>query len=365
MSRTTKTKKLKRSSTKAARGAPRKAKPRARRRAAKRGAAAPDISAFLEEVGVTGRVPAGSAWVRKPRPAKGTYRGDAPAQVPLRQAFDFGSGSVLPLKVRKADVSFAFYTSKVDLGWLALEVDARRTVKPDLPTLDLGDGKKLVGLREGQLAYLNGSSSGMIVENSAEVARCTYLKAEPARLVIEDVIARFGAPSWLATEARRLARLPGPLARALAVGMLGRLWSRGTVPEAKVRSQILAGVTASQRAQGWWRGLDDTTRGEVEATALDQAGFLLDSLTSIDESATSDRELAKGLASRWLDDRDDLQSIAWLMGPDSATLAGALASLDREAISRLALLADLGVDESPRRSAASWMEPEAWWAGVR
>lgn len=321
---------------------------------------------LLAELGIEGRVARAAKRIRKPRRA-GVARGDAAVSIPFERAFDLASGAVVQLA--RADAPFGalgLFTSTIAPGWLGIEVDAVRTVRGEAQVKELGPGRKLVGVRPGGSVFLNGSEPGALIVNEAAAVTISEIAPAPAADVIAEIVATFGAPQWLKRESSRLARLPGPLAPAKAVGMAARLWTRGEIAENQIRETMMSGRTPTRIAREWWHGLGGAARDEVLSTALDEVVTLTESLTELADLAAVDRGFARAAAARWLDARDDLQSVSWLMREkDETPLAEALRELDQHAVTHLALWTDLAVGPGARRAATSWIEPGAWWGRLR
>ncbi len=178
----------------------------------------------------------------------------------------------------------------------------------------------------------------------------------------DALLGGFDAPGWM-TDPLRVAPPRDAYAVCAAVGTLGRLWSHlgTTTTAADARARLRADDHPWARARRWFDALPAGYRPAVDARARAECGALSDALDHFDDA---DREAARPEALAWLERRDDLASVAALLGttPDDP-LGAALAALDRAAGVRATLWRWLSPLTSPRLVAVAWQSPEAWWAG--
>lgn len=181
----------------------------------------------------------------------------------------------------------------------------------------------------------------------------------------DALLGGFEAPSWLTAPLDPSLRLDA-FAVVAAVGTLGRLWSpRGTrTPVAEAMARVRAHDDPLARAIAWARTLPAEVCVAAEELSRLEVDALAGSLESLSVGTADDLALSREDARAWLERRDDLASVATLLGAlgRGAPLRAWLDSLDRHARTHATTLGALAPIDSPRLGAVAWQEPDAWWA---
>lgn len=177
----------------------------------------------------------------------------------------------------------------------------------------------------------------------------------------ETLLGGFDAPSWLTAPLDPSLRLDS-YAVVAAVGTLGRLWSpRGTAtPVAAAMARVRAGDDPLARAIRWARALPAETCVAATELARLEVDALAEALEALGFESSDDQADARD----WLERRDDLASVATLLGAvgQGNALRQWLEGLDDRARTHATMWGLLSPVTSPRLEAVAWQEPDAWWA---
>lgn len=189
--------------------------------------------------------------------------------------------------------------------------------------------------------------------------------SDPCILAPFNVAERLGLaqrPAWVPPSSMSLGPVDGYTA-AVEMAVVARLWpGRGdAVDLAAARRRLVAGDGPLDRARRW---LDSVPRlrGHVIAAARAQVSLLHNDLDRIARDPAGAGDTARGEALAWVHERDDLASVALLLGVDAEPVSRALVPLDRFARTHATMWRYLGPITSARLSEVAWQEPEAWWA---
>ncbi len=172
---------------------------------------------------------------------------------------------------------------------------------------------------------------------------------------------------WLLEEAKAFAEAQSPINSATAAGLIGRLWS---APENQVQLPSFKTDTQEQnnsprqRAIQWFMALDASSRTAVEKSAEVEAMALEEQLPALCNAVSAPGPAAVERAQAWLLQRDDLESVAWLLRQAGIglQLSPMLAHLDlRAAVSVTAFAKSTSLSSIPRLAAVARQEPECWW----
>jgi hypothetical protein len=171
-------------------------------------------------------------------------------------------------------------------------------------------------------------------------------------------------PAWLVSEVQALAGSPNVVHRLASMGIVLRLWSpTGAAATAALR---WSGVRPAARVKEW---LARVPRDELSAlceVSVEAAGLLFERLAELRELATHDEgQSVRSLASRILEERDELESLARVLdlAGRASAVADTLRAFDSQAVAHWSAFGELEdrVATEHLRSVA-WQEPDAWWA---
>lgn len=211
---------------------------------------------------------------------------------------------------------------------------------------------------------------GRVAPVASDELRSLSTWAPPERPTIaspgaDALLGGFDAPAWL-TAPLDSSLLLDAFAVVAAVGTLGRLWSpRDTrTPFVEAMARVRAHDDPLGRAIAWARTLPPEACLAAEELARLEVDALVGSLESLTLGTADDLALSPEDARAWLERRDDLASVATLLGAvgRGAPLRAWLDSLDRHARTHVSTLGALAPIGSPRLGAVAWQEPDAWWA---
>jgi hypothetical protein len=191
---------------------------------------------------------------------------------------------------------------------------------------------------------------------------------------LETLLAGESAAPWLQAAFEAQVAMGTLFSRAAAAGLLGRLWtppwSAGREAEGGLPSSILAalaGKTPKAQVVSWFRDRGPTCYEPLAVQAIYRADDWLERLDRLVARVAADPIRARPMAHGLLLERDDLQSVAWLLEQvgEATALRAALERLDREASYRHSIWSLVGgFGDDARLSAVSWQEPEAWWGAL-
>lgn len=313
------------------------------------------------------------------RRAAGAALGKAPSTLTLEQAL--GRLQTLPVQVSPEVTSLIegleAFESRRAPGVFGLSFPADRAweVEGGARELEVEQGKArrgkvTVGMPPGSALYSNGRRPGLLVAATASGLEFRTLGSRglgpPPAALADEILIEFGAPAWLAREARMFTSAEGPLAPVVGLGILARLWAGG-VPESgrkRMLARIRKGDSPSRRLERWWEMERSRRWADVEAAALELVSELTRGLGTL---ASSRRRATRGsppAALDWLRRRDDLSAVEYVAPVESRRrLAPAIRELDRLASRNGAVFKKVDVTQDDRLLAVSWMEPDAWWPG--
>lgn len=228
--------------------------------------------------------------------------------------------------------------------------------------------------REGVRALLEfeGSSASLFPLSPAEPLSLPVPSplSLPGAPPMDSLLADLTAPAWLA---EAYARDSGGslLARCEAVGRLGRLWSTAAMHRASgpaALDALLRGEDPGTRARAWFAALDEVTREELFAHAQHECDLLAEELEGLLlHAAEGERAFASRLAVRWLERRDDLESLAVLAAKCEGVevLRQQLGVLDDEARTHATLWRDLAPLRSEQLDTSASEDVGTWWTELR
>ena len=201
-------------------------------------------------------------------------------------------------------------------------------------------------------------SEGILVFRAGDV---TYLQFLP-EVRLEAWLGGESLQPWLARTVGELARSPSMLSRATAAGHVARLWAPASDPLAAFRRMISAGETPATAAMRWFEGVSPALRRRVEQGALFEADTLAEELPWLQGLAARGPDASREAIREWLHRRDDLASVAHVLGGGSTDLRRSLENLDRAASLRMTALARVRFSGDERLDEVARQEPERWWA---
>lgn len=244
-----------------------------------------------------------------------------------------------------------------DLGWV---LDTR--------------GDQLVAVlrgADGGATYVSGARGeleiGQILLGAESVAPFPFTPLEQVPLpALGELMEQLGVQRWLRDEVDQRAASTLPLTRAAAVGLASRLAVTALERPGELFRRIVSGAPDPiDELRTWARGLSPALLDQLTAAALEDAALLGDELEALPRRLTEDDAAAAALALAMRRDRDDLESVAFVLRaarPDTS-LTEALRALDGRASAHLTsfdLVTD--PDADPRLlGAVSVAQPAAWW----
>ena len=191
---------------------------------------------------------------------------------------------------------------------------------------------------------------------------------------LDALFAHRPAEDWLIGYARALFNERHRYSQALAVGLMGRLWSpphsslgRASRPDGGAPDdfeELIARPPPSAVARSWYEQLDKSIQCAAEDEACDLADDLRPALYELTALASlPDGERLLRAALRWATVRDDLECLAFLLGRKrrGTKLQGSLEHLDRETANHLSIFSGQDLCKDPRLRTVSWQEPDQWW----
>lgn len=295
---------------------------------------------------------------------------DAPIGIPLRVA-----STSRPLQL--ADVPISIVSWETSANIIVCEATPPATLVPKLGAafpwresalvLHLGAGLLIVEItgadRELYLIGEPGRTGRGSLIAVFEVRRMA-LSNTPKDDAISGILEGLHVQPWLLGHAHRLMLRGTVLYRASAAGLMARLW----VPsDAADRDLVREGSGLPARA----RELVESFSTEEITTILNEAlawvARLSQGLNALVRAAVDAPEEVPGLANAFVGERDDLESVQWVLAVShhQSRLDAALAELDRQVTMNLSVFAfapELGDDD--RILAVHWQEPEQWWGGL-
>lgn len=176
--------------------------------------------------------------------------------------------------------------------------------------------------------------------------------------------------SWIASRYEAAASHPvGVIERAASLGSLLRHAAPRDATGSKhvdegplERADRLA--LPARRVLDWAASLDATQRDELTRAGCERAQALAESLASLTlHIAESPKDAVRG-ALRWLRDRDDLESVAALLGSGTeqrVVLSDALETLDEEAILDASAWREVAPLDDVQLRAGLCDDPSLWW----
>jgi hypothetical protein len=184
---------------------------------------------------------------------------------------------------------------------------------------------------------------------------------------VEAWFARDPGPRWLEDTARRLAASASSFDRAAAAGLVVRLWhAQGTERARDSLRRLMAGEpTPWSVPHTWFAGLGAEVHAAVERWAHARLHDLLEELPEIAEGAVAGDGTARGRLLGWLHVRDDLESVARLLGELGwFRVAKELRCLDEEAAVRGTAWLFVEAFDDARLFAAGADDPDCWWGSL-
>jgi CheY-like chemotaxis protein len=270
--------------------------------------------------------------------------------------------------------------------------DSRLVVLGDVPVVARAGAAELVP-ELGWLVDTRGNNAAIIIGTSSREAR--YLSAENGRIALGHIeygarssssfqfhdVPRFDLPDlaslansigikrWLRDEIAQRSESESVLVRAAAVGLTGRLAMCDLEePDLVFASIMNGGMDPLDLLRAWAAALPREVVAYLEASALDEAGVLVDQIDELERLVSGDHSMAARSALSARLRRDDLESVAYVLRQACAEtlVVDALKALDRRATAHLTAL-DLVSDDDvdpPLLGAVSAAQPEAWWGTV-
>lgn len=170
---------------------------------------------------------------------------------------------------------------------------------------------------------------------------------------------------WLLDESAALVSSAGALSRTAGVGLIARLWMpRDRAGRTLAQKRLASGEDVpSSLAIRWFQALDADMRDSIRRSAVGAAESLRDALPSLEESIADEHPQVATIARTWLRERDDLESVVFLIarGDPAPDVAAAVAELDEETSTYHSMWSELAPFDEPRFRAVAWQEPDAWW----
>jgi hypothetical protein len=212
-------------------------------------------------------------------------------------------------------------------------------------------------------------NDGVLIEGGELAVLEERIPLPPEASVASDAIAwaRVSADPWLLAEVEPYAADPGPLAQAIAAGIVARL---APPPASRAEKQaaveaLLAGRPMPELypERTWALGLGHDQRATIERHALAAADFIGEELERLarDPEPGDPGYRAELRAARRM--RDDLEGVRILLavGGGGARLAAALADLDERAEIIVRSLPAPAREGDERLRRAAQVNPEGWW----
>jgi hypothetical protein len=181
--------------------------------------------------------------------------------------------------------------------------------------------------------------------------------------------------NWIREIVEESQRQTSVIPEVISAGVVARLWSpldhAGKLAE--VERQILENQGPRVAAVEWFRGIaaDPETLDQIVSFIDGKAHYLAGHLQPLKQALGEEWKDAQGAALNWLHERDDLESIRFLLdsvrqGDDLLLVHVCLQALDRDALSANSPCHDMwalveGLDKDARLLDVSWQEPESWW----
>lgn len=265
-----------------------------------------------------------------------------------------------PQLVLLGDAPVAIHAGRVahsdELGWV-LDTRAERSVVVLQP-----------GGADGAAMYVCGERGVLTFGHVTYAIPPFTFAAEPQLELpgLESMLDRLGVKRWLRDEVHRRARSASPLDRTAAVGLTARLALGALDAPGKLFDALVAGAPDPiDELRVWARALTPALVAHLLAAALDDAAALGDVIESLSGVLLEEEAAARALAVTVRIDRDDLESVAFVLrtAEPAISLVDALRALDRRAIAHLTtfdLVADADTDP-PLLAEVSAAQPDAWW----
>jgi hypothetical protein len=246
--------------------------------------------------------------------------------------------------------------------------------------LALSDGRYIVDARRApQRVLLERDALRLLIELGVSDAKGALLAPDlsfdaPAVLVLPEVLSmrsllsEMRAPEWLDRKFERFAS--GALySRVALVATAARLWPSDAARVAfggAAIEQLSAGHSPWQRAQSWLATLSDAQREAVVVHARRECELLEDDLDALIELVTDESAAASAVASRWLERRDDLESVSLLIAAldGSDTVRASIDALDARARSMASTWGECGELETEQLAASASEDPGSWWTDL-
>jgi hypothetical protein len=241
--------------------------------------------------------------------------------------------------------------------------------EPALVMVDTGIAPPRV---HGRFAVLHGGA--VLVDSRTEPA---HVRVPDGLLVIQAGNVSYVLPlpevrleSWLGAETiqpwleqlvRQLGKSPSLLSRAAAAGHVARLWAPARDPLASFQRLVAAGETPATAAVRWFQHIHPVQRRRVEQAALFEADTLAEELPWLQRHAAEEPGAARDAIRSWLHRRDDLASVAHVLGDGNPEVSRSLERLDRAASLRMTALSSVRFPDDERLGEVALQEPESWW----
>lgn len=168
---------------------------------------------------------------------------------------------------------------------------------------------------------------------------------------------------WLSRAFTSLAGSTSVLSRVAAVGMLGRLWAPQNAGRLSLE-ELLAVRLPGPSGRAWLQAQPAALREEVIAEAVATASLLRVAFAPLEEAILSGAPDARDRAREWIQERDRLESVRFVLGGMDAPepVRRALSGLDRFASLHHSLWSLIpGWSKDAHLAAVNAREPESWW----
>jgi hypothetical protein len=259
--------------------------------------------------------------------------------------------------VRAADASRLYRASPTEVF-----VDTRNTALK--LRVDCGDAVQLWEMSSARVTVRVPRGDASAASPSARaLARWAPEVVEVAVPTSAEVFEGLSPSAWMQREVASRLAAGSPWEVTTAWGMAARL-----CPTTRASSILdVLDAPAPEAPALAWLARHPRASSELASHVVQEADLLAEELDPLANDLAAETVGARTQALAWLHRRDDLASVAFLLGRahiDTKRIEAALARVDRAAGIRQTMWAFTEPFDDPRLSSAAWQEPESWWAAV-